>query len=189
MAKKLKVGFDLDGVILYNPIRFVRPLAKSLKFIKPFIFKQKEEPFYFPQSNIEKLIWNLLHKTSFKVDSHFPHLKKLIQDGKIEAYLITGRYGVLKGDYNKWMKKIDAKNLFKNSYLNEKNMQPNIFKEEMIKELELDVFVEDNWDIIQKLNSHTKAKILWLSNFLDSRIEYPYKFGNLKEVIDYLSRS
>ena len=36
MKRILKVGFDLDGVILYNPIRFVRPIAKLLKPFKSF---------------------------------------------------------------------------------------------------------------------------------------------------------
>lgn len=189
MKKILKVGFDLDGVILYNPIRLVRPIAKSLKPLKSFFLKQKRELFYFPKTKIEQLFFCLLHKTSFMPDLALKDIKKLVMAKKIKAYIITGRYSFLKKDYEIWLKKIKAKTIFTKCYQNQNDLQPNKFKEIMIKKLNLDVYVEDNWDIIQKLNHHTNAKIFWLTNLLDKHIPYLYKFNSLKKILQYLIKS
>ena len=186
MKKILKVGFDLDGVILYNPIRFVRPIAKLLKPLKSFILKQKEEFFYYPESKVEQFLFRLLHKTSFMPDLALKDIKKLVMANKIKAYIITGRYSFLKKDYEIWLKKIKAKTIFTKCYQNQNDLQPNEFKEIMIKKLNLDIYVEDNWDIIQKLNHHTKAKIFWITNILDRHIPYSYKFANLKKALQSL---
>ena len=188
MKKILKVGFDLDGVILYNPIRFIRPIAKALKPLKSLFLKQKEELFYFPKTKIEQLFFLLLHKTSFAPDSALNDLKKLVVSKKIKAYIITGRYSFLKKDFETWLKKIKAETIFTKCYQNKSDLQPNEFKEIMIKKLNLDFYVEDNWDIIQKLNNNTKAKIFWLTNLLDKHIPYQYKFNNLKAVLQYLKK-
>lgn len=189
MAKlKLRVGFDLDGVILYNPIRTLRPIAQLLQFLKSPLFHEKAESFYFPNSKLEQYIWRLLHKTSFKIADGYDDIKRLIKRGHIEAYLITGRYGFLKPDFDYWVKKLNGNTVFRGCFYNKTNLQPNVFKRAMIKKLGLDYFVEDNWGVIQRLNgSLKKVRILWLSNFLDRNIEYIYKFFHLKEVVRYLA--
>jgi hypothetical protein len=64
----------------------------------------------------------------------------------------------------------------------------------MIKKLNLDIFVEDNWDIAKylktqnsKLKTEKKTKIFWIYNLLDRNIKYWYKFSSLKEVIKKIS--
>lgn len=189
LKRKLRVGFDLDGVILYNPIRVFRPFASFFKFLKPFLFHEKAESFYFPNSAIEKFIWRQLHKTSYKIADGYDSIKKLIENRRFEAYLITSRYDFLKSDFEYWIKKLKAKKNFKAYYYNKTNMQPNAYKRNMIKKLKLNYFVEDNWGIIQKLNGSLKTvKIMWVSNFFDKNIDYRYKFFSLKEVADYFSR-
>lgn len=193
---KIRVGFDLDGVILYNPIRIFRPLASFFKFLKPYLFHEKSESFYFPNSRLEKLVWRQLHKTSFRIADGFDEIGKMAKKGVFEAYLVTSRYDFLKQDFEYWIKKLNAKSIFKQCYFNKTNMQPNAFKQHMIEKLQLDYFVEDNWGVIQKLNGSLKrvnpaaggVKILWISNVLDKNIQYQYKFFSLKEVADYLNR-
>ncbi len=195
MKKILKVGFDLDGVILYNPIRLVRPIAKSFKPFKSFFLKQKKELFYFPKTKIEQFLFRLLHKTSFIPDPALNDIKKLVIAKEIEAYIVTGRYSFLKKDSDIWLKKIKAKTIFKECFQNKNDLQPNKFKEKMIKKLNLDVYIEDNWDIVQKLeksplrqgySGQAKVKIFWLTNILDRHIPYQYKFNNLKEALKNL---
>lgn len=189
MKKVLKVGFDLDGVILYNPVRIFRPLAKKfLKPIKASFLHQNKDSFYFPNSLFERWLWKILHKTSFRINNGFDDIKKLSRNKKIKMYLITGRYSFLKEDYFDWLKKIDAKKIFTRCYYNNTDQQPNEFKENIIKKLKLDIYVEDNWDIIEKLNHHTKAKIFWLTNILDRNIPYQFKFFSLREVCRSLKK-
>jgi len=187
MNKILKVGFDMDGVILYNPIRFVRPIAKLLKPLKSLIFQQKTESFYFPKSPIEKFLFDLLHKTSFMADPALKDIERLVKERKIEAYIITGRYSFLKKDYDSWLKSINKNKTFKGCYQNIGDSQPNEFKQKMIKKLNLDIYVEDNWDIVQKLRiKNSKLRIYWITNILDKNISYKYKFDNLREALQNL---
>ena len=189
MKKVLKVGFDLDGVILYNPIRFIRPIAEAFKPLKTLFLKQKKELFYFPKTKIEQLLFSILHITSFKPDPSLDLLYKMVKNKKIQAYLITGRYSFLKKDFETWLKKIKAETIFTKCYQNTDDLQPNEFKEIMIKKLNLDFYVEDNWDIVEKIKTkNKKIKLLWITNILDKCIPYLYKFPNLKEVLQYLKK-
>jgi hypothetical protein len=188
MSRKiLRIGFDLDGVILYNPIRTFRPIAA---FLKPFFFKKSSSTFYFPKTRIEQFFWSLLHKTSFCIAPGVKDIEKLIKKHKIEAYIITARYSFLKKEFMAWMKKLKAHTFLIDAHYNKNDMQPNEFKKLMIKKLHLDIFVEDNWGVIQKLNGDLqKTKIFWITNLLDKNKIYKYKFNNLKEIVMYLEKN
>lgn len=182
--KKIKIGFDLDGVILYNPSRFFRSLISRSK--KAHLFPRKELEFYHPSSNLENLLWILVHKSSFKLAGGFSDLEKLVldPDNKLEVYIVSARFSCLKNDAAKWQKVFNRKNIFKAVYFNDHDEQPHFFKKRMIEELKLDYFVEDNWDVASYLaNNQKKVQIWWLSNLLDRAIEYPYKFFSFKAVV------
>ena len=190
--KVLKVGFDLDGVLLYNPARIFRPI---IYFIKKYILKRNTNQFYYPKNKLEQLIWLFLHKSSLFPAKGINEIKQLIKEKKIKAYVISARYESLKEDFLFWKKKIDPENLFSSWYYNEKNNQPHLYKEKMIKKLNLDIFVEDNWDIAKylktqnsKLKTEKKTKIFWIYNLLDRKIKYQYKFKSLKEVVSFLKK-
>ena len=181
----LKVGFDLDGVILYNPIRIARPL---LSFFRLVLLNKPNIKFYIPKSTPEKFLWYLIHKSSFIPARGYKRLKKLVRSNKISAYLITGRYDALKSDFDVWKNKLDSKSIFKMALCNKNNLQPHEFKKQMIEKYDLDFFVEDNWDIINLLSENKKEKltILWITNLFDQFIPFKNKFSSLNKVIDYL---
>ena len=67
----------------------------------------------------------------------------------------------------------------------------------MIKELKLDYFVEDNWDIVQYLDQQLgrasqrkkPVTIIWLSNILDFPVDYHAKVKNLQEALTILTEA
>lgn len=193
VKKPLKVGFDLDGVILYNPARLARPL---ISLFKRLVLHRKKVSFYLPKTGIEKTLWRLFHKSSIFVAPGFDEIKKMAKKDEIEAYIITARYDFLKDDFESWLDKIQAKKYFKGCYYNKNNEQPNIFKERLIRQLKLDVFIEDNWDIVKYLNSKISSKgrstfgrknhnlkVFWIYNIMDKGLEYPYKFPSLNKAL------
>lgn len=192
--KILKVGFDLDGVLLYNPARIIRPIISLLKK-KKLLINRQQLVFYVPKPGLGQFLWELLHKSSVWVAPGFPEIEELKKAKKIEPYLITGRFGHLQENYNKWRKKMKADKIFVRSFMNASDEQPHIFKERMIKELKLDFFIEDNWDIVQYLDqqfnqSKTKKNsvtIIWLTNILDFKIDYPHKVKSLKEALKIIN--
>jgi len=181
----LKIGFDLDGVVLYNPARMARPFISAYK---QRFAKKTLNHFYYPKSKWEQWLWYLFHKTSLWPAPGVEDIRSLVTQGKVEAYLITGRYDHLKDDLEGWLKKISPTPFFKAIYHNQSNEQPQLYKQQKIKELDLDIFIEDNWDIVSHL-LHAKNKgliktdVYWISNLIDWHYSYPHKFLNLKQAL------
>ncbi|MEK7097098.1 MAG: hypothetical protein AAB705_03140 [Patescibacteria group bacterium] len=190
MKKQLRVGFDLDGVLLYNPARIIRPI---MSFVKKYVLKRDLNKFYYPKNKIEKFIWWLLHKSSLWPSHGIKELIKLVKQKKINAYVVSARYELLQKDFIHWINIIDPDKAFSGYFYNNKNDQPQLFKEKMINKLKLDIFVEDNWDIVSHLNlkskgQNPKAKIFWIYNLLDRNINYKSKFSSLKNVVEYIKQ-
>jgi hypothetical protein len=180
--KVLRVGFDLDGVILYNPARSIRPFVFLFKRI---FLKNRLKKFWVPRGKWEKLFWRLAHKSSIFLAPGFDEIEKLVKEKKIEAYLVTGRFSFLKDDFEGWLKKMKAKEYFSGCYYNENDEQPHLFKQRLVKKLKLDYYIEDNWNIVDFLNSNNSStKIFWIYNFFDKKINYPYKFPYLGKAIE-----
>jgi len=180
----LKVGFDLDGVLLYNPARIARSI---IAFIKKYVLKRDLSKFYYPKNKLESWAWNFLHKSSLWPASGIDIIHQLIKNKKIKAYIISARYESLKADFNYWIKKIDPKKNFSGHYFNDENEQPYLFKEKIIKKLNLDIYVEDNWDIVNHLSSSGR-KIFWIYNILDRNKLFPNKFSSLNSVVTKIKK-
>lgn len=185
MAKKpLKVGFDLDGVILYNPARTVRPLVALFKKV---VLGKNKVKFYVPNTPAQQNLWKLFHKSSLFTAAGFDEIEKLVKKGEIEAYVITARYDFLKEDFHKWLKSKNADKYLKGWFHNKNNEQPHLYKEAKFRELGLDVFVEDNFDIVSHLAKKFPDKaILWIYNILDKKQEHKTKFPGLKQAIEHI---
>lgn len=177
----LQVGFDMDGVLLYNPARIVRPIISSVKRI---FFHKKKLKFYYPKTNVEKLFWRLFHKSSIYNAPGLHEITRLVNEGKIEAYLITARYNYLGSSVESWVKKNKLEKTFKGVFYNSKDEQPHEFKERMIKKLKLDIYVEDNFDIVEHISKKTNAKIVWIYNIFDRQILFSNKVPTLQKALD-----
>ena len=182
----IKVGFDLDGVLLYNPTRIARPI---IVFIKKIFFTDQIDKFHYPKTAIQHIIWSLLHKSSMFVSPSYEEIKNLIKNKQIEAYIISARYEFLKSDFDKWINIMKAKKYFKKFYINKNGKQPYIFKREIISRLKLDIYIEDNWDIVRQITkTQSKTKVFWISNYFDINIKYNFKFRNLKKAVEALKK-
>ena len=187
MQQPIKVGFDLDGVLLYNPARLFRPVTMGLKSILPKKTSNKVH-FYYPKTPFEQFIWHVVHWSSLFAAEGIKDIHTLSTNNMIEPYIVTSRYDCLKKDFDRWLKTLNKDNHFKGTFHNVKNLQPHVFKAEKIKELGLDFFVEDNWDIVQHINKNTKTKTLWISNPLDKDIPYDLKFFSLKDAVKFIEK-
>ncbi len=191
MANKLlRVGFDLDGVLLYNPARIIRPI---MSFTKKYILKRDLNKFYYPKNKIEKLIWWFLHKSSLWPSSGIKELIMLVKQKKMNAYVVSARYELLEKDFICWINIIDPDKVFSGCFYNNKNDQPQLFKEKMIKKLNLDIYVEDNWDIVQYISSKSKIqnpelKVFWIYNILDKNKVFSNKFPSLNSVVNKINK-
>jgi hypothetical protein len=129
-----------------------------------------------------------LHKSSIFIAPGFEDIRRLVKEGKIEAYLITARFSFLKADFEKWLVKMNAREIFKEIHLNEKDEQPHLYKAALVEKYKLDVFVDDNWDIIRHLHESNQVKnskvlAMWIYNFLDRHLDYQHKHATLKSAM------
>ncbi|PIY72562.1 hypothetical protein COY87_00310 [Candidatus Roizmanbacteria bacterium CG_4_10_14_0_8_um_filter_33_9] len=181
----LRVGFDLDGVLLYNPARIIRPIVALYK--NTFLHK-KDLAFYYPYSSFAQWMWKQFHKSSIFIAPGMNIIESLVKQNKIEAYLITARYSFLGPELLKWVNKHGFKRIFSGIYYNSKNEQPHLYKEKMINKFSLNIFVEDNWDIVNYLSKDNKVKcnIFWIYNIFDRGIQYSYKFPYLIKAVQFI---
>lgn len=187
-TRPLRVGFDLDGVILYNPARIIRPFVATFKRL---VLKKQRIKFYVPQGKVEQQLFRLFHKSSIFVAPGLSDVRRLVEAGEIEAYLITARFDYLKKDTQAWLDRIHADKIFKAWYWNAQNEQPHLFKTRKCQALKLDVFIEDNWDIVHYAQNLTakkpfKTKLYWIYNLFDRQLDYPYKFPYLQKAVTFL---
>jgi hypothetical protein len=180
-TQPLKVGFDLDGVLLYNPARIMRPIVVAIKRV---FIKKRTKTFLVPKTPLQKFIWEIFHLSSLFLAPGFWEIKRLVDEGKIEAYLITARYSFLEKSVKRFMVRVQGDDIFSKWYYNANDEQPHYYKDTLIRKLNLDVFVEDNYDIVSYLNQkNDHLRVYWITNILDSRIEYPHKCNHLKDAI------
>lgn len=184
--KPIKVGFDLDGVLLYNPFCSLRPVTHALSNFKK---KSKSPSFYVPKQTLTRLVWKLIHYTSIYSAVSMDAFQVFCKKHNIEPFVITARFHCLTGLFERWKSKYHADEIFKACYQNIHDQQPHLFKAQKINDLNLDYYIEDNWSIVQHLNTHTKAKIFWVANPLDkSFISYTYRFDNLQAALDGIAQ-
>ncbi|MCX7996613.1 MAG: hypothetical protein N2691_02515 [Patescibacteria group bacterium] len=182
----LRVGFDLDGVILYNPARIIRPIVAA---VKRKLLKKKKLKFYVPQSPQERFIWRLFHKSSLFIAPGFSEIRPLVDSRKIEAYIVTARYDFLKEDFHSWLRKSGCQEYFHGWFHNKDDEQPHLYKEAMVRKLGLDIFIEDNLDIVRHLaKSFPDKHIIWIYNLLDSAVDYPHRFPHLRRAMEFVKK-
>jgi len=179
----IRIGLDFDGVVAYNPLRIVRG---PITYIKRRVLKKKKTEFYIPTSWLMKFIFWLPHQWSFFPGRGMNKLKQLVCEGKVEACIVSGRYAYLDGQIPQWLKRRGLAHTFSAVYANQKNEQPHLFKERMIKKLKLDYFIEDNFDIVSYIHPRTTTKVYWIYNIFDKNQEYAYKFASVDEVLKKL---
>lgn len=182
--KKIKIGLDFDGVIAYNPFRVVRfPIA----YFKKNILGIKKLQFWYPQRQWQKIFWVILHDSSVFPANGVDLLRRLVDEGLIEAHLISARYSFLDEHLFKWLEKYHLGDIFKTININEYDDQPHLFKEKKIKSLGVSYYIEDNLDIVTYIDGRVKAEVYWIYNLLDRNYSYSYKFPYLRKALDHIN--
>jgi len=185
MTRKLVVGFDFDGVVAYNPFRVVRA---PIKWVKKTFMNKRGVSFFVPKAGWQRVIWGVIHESSVMPAEGVGRLKQLVSGGRIEAHLITGRFGFLEKSLRRWLAKNDLEQYFKSINVNTQAQQPHEFKLAMIEKLKLDAYIEDNLDVVEYVRGRTKTRILWIYNLLDMRHRYADKFPYLGKALEALEK-
>lgn len=182
----IKVGIDFDGVLAYNPFRLIRA---PVTFIKRRFLGVTKTQFYIPQTEPEKFIWTILHESSIFPGKGTHLLKSLVKDKKIEAHLITARFSFLEPGLESWLKRWHLKDIFTTITMNHADEQPHLYKARIVKEKNLDYFVEDNFDIVSHIAPRSSTRVMWIYNLLDRWRPYEYKYPYLEKALHQIIRN
>lgn len=186
MKKKLIVGLDFDGVVAYNPARLARfPVA----FVKHTVLGIKTVRFFVPKTPVERAVWALLHESSVIPAFGVSYLRSLVTSGRVEAHLVTSRFGYLEPNLRRFLRRWNLTDLFTSVTINDKEEQPHEFKARIIRIRFFDHFVEDNWDIVSYLaRQRGRTKIHWIYNLFDRGKPYPRKYPYLQKALEAIQR-
>lgn len=160
--KKIKIAFDLDGVIIDKPPLIPKKLLEWL-----FRGRRKNGLHYrFPHSKFEQRIRKISHFYLFRppIRKNIEFIKKLAIDPKYEFYIISGRYSFLKKETERWLEKRKIDGVFKEIFINLKDEQPHLFKEKKLKEIRAEIFVDDDNLLANYLEEKLKMKIYCFSS-------------------------
>jgi len=160
----MNVGFDLDQVFINHP-QFIPYKIVDWLHRGP----QHNGPTYrFPRTKFEQSLRKFSHSRLFRpqISQNVAFLKELTTSKSPKLHLITSRYSFLEKKTQKLLKKYELVHLFTSVNLNLQNEQPHLFKERIINELELDLFIDDDLKLLKYLKSHCpKTQLVWYNPY------------------------
>ena len=160
-GKSIRVGVDLDGVLAKHSIG---GLWVSLRRLKESLLKKTySSSYYYPSSSIEKFAWKIINSRR----KPFNHKRELtlpiLEKNNLELYLVTSRFKFLEKLTFKWLKKYNLDHLFKKIIVNNKDTDPITFKAETVKTLNLDCFIDDDYEVVCHLQEKLNKKVYWIN--------------------------
>ena len=157
MKSKIKrIGFDLDGVIIDKPPIIPRRLLEAIYRGNT---NTKKLVYRFPKSALEIKIRQLSHHPVLRplIKEQIDLIQKLHKSKRFKMFAVTSRYSFLKERTCEWFSYYDLNGLFEKIYINEKDQQPHVFKEKVIKKLKLDIFIDDDRSLLDHLKKKVKG--------------------------------
>ena len=165
--EKKIIGFDFDNVLLSYPPLVPKELIDYL-YKRSFSSENKKNfslMYRFPGKLEQKI----------RIFSHSPIFRHLIKKNtetlssisskNYDIYLISSRFSFLENRTEEVLKKYKLIKYFTKTFFNFENMQPHIFKDEVIKKLNIEMFVDDDLDLLNYLAPRNpNVEFFWISN-------------------------
>lgn len=157
----MNIGFDLDKIFINIP-----PFIPER--IIEFLYKEKanESLRYRIPSKAEQIIRIFSHYPLFRppIKKNMSYIQELSKKNTNKYFLISSRFGFLKGRTLWIIKHYNLDKIFNAMYFNYGNSQPHKFKNEIINKLKLHIFVDDDLQLLEYLsNKNPKIKFFWLN--------------------------
>lgn len=157
----MNIGFDFDRVLVNYP-----PFVPA--WLIDWLYRRhdkKELTYRIPRSKGEQLLRKVSHFHLFRPKiqdniefvCHFPH-----NPHAHNLYLISSRYKFLENITHKLLRRYGLKDTFCSVNLNTKNEQPHFFKEKAIKRLKINLYIDDDLDLLKYLHKTCpQTKFIW----------------------------
>ncbi|MDO8620950.1 MAG: hypothetical protein Q7R31_01580 [Candidatus Levybacteria bacterium] len=158
----MNIGFDLDKIFIDYP-----PFVPDGLIDRLYKKRANGELSYRIPSRVEQIIRLISHYSLFRpsIKKNIEIIKKLHRKNTNKYYLISGRFGFLKNRTDEVIKKYKFDKIFNGLYFNFANNQPHLFKQKIIIKLKINLYVDDDLQLLQYLSvKNPKVKFFWLNN-------------------------
>jgi hypothetical protein len=165
----MNIGFDLDKIFIDLP-----PLVPSQIIDLFYKGKAKQELKYRIPSRFEQIIRIASHHPLLRhpITKNLEYIKNINMKNINKYYLISSRFGFLKKRTDDLIKLHNFNKIFNAMYFNYENKQPHQFKNEVIKKLNIDMFVDDDLQLLEYLiDKNPKTKFFWLNNKISKSLK------------------
>lgn len=177
----MNIGFDLDKVFIDYPPFVPDKLIDNL-------YKQASNGIllYRIPSRLEQIIRIFSHYPLFRplITNNMDYVKNLTLTNTNNYYLISSRFSFLEKRTTDLVKRYKLDKIFNTMYFNYSNNQPHHFKNRIIKKLNLDIYVDDDLDLLKYLiDRNPKTKFFWLNKKISKKINNNlFAITDLKEM-------
>ena len=163
----MKIGFDLDKIFIDTPVFIPDTLINK-------VYKKRDNGvlLYRIPGYAEQLVRKATHLPFFR-----PALKenlaflKSIQKKQNKIFLISSRYKFLEKETTHIIKKYHFDKLFDTLFFNYENKQPHLFKNDVLKKLQLDMYIDDDLSLLKYVaKSNVKTKFFWLNHKKEKKV-------------------
>lgn len=147
--KTIKIGFDLDGVIIGKP-PFIPKFALEM-LVRDH--GNKKLSYRFPASKFERMVRVASHHPLLRppIKKNIRIIRELNKSKEYTLFVVSSRYSFLDKRTHEWFKFYKLRDFFEEIYINLEDEQPHVFKEKMIKKLKLKVFIDDDLPLLHHL--------------------------------------
>jgi hypothetical protein len=112
---------------------------------------------------------------------------KRIPKKEHHLYLISSRFGFLEQLTGRLVRKHGFDTVFDGLFFNFQNEQPHLFKREVIKKLQLDMYVDDDLPLLRYVARHNKrTKFYWLNKKTTGQLSFNIRaITSLSEILPH----
>ena len=179
----MNVGFDLDKIFINVP-----PFIP--KKIIDFLYKGKTNGSlkYRIPSKAEQIIRAFSHYPVFRppISKNLNYIRNLAAKNKNKYFLISSRFSFLKKSTDALIRRYNFEKIFDSMYFNTSDTQPHHFKNKMIKKLNLDIYVDDDLDLLKYLaEKNLTVNFFWLNQKINKRLSK--NLSAVKDISDILN--
>lgn len=158
----MNIGIDLDNVLIsyppFIPDKLIDKLYKK-KSNGVLVYKIPS----FPEQVFRKATHISFLRPPIKKNLEF--IKSIPKD-KNKLYLISSRFKFLKKNTERLTKKYGLDKIFDGLYFNYDNEQPHLFKDRIIKQLGIDIYIDDDIHLLKyAAKQNKKTMFFWLNHY------------------------
>ncbi len=157
----MRIGFDLDKIFVDYP-----PFIPDQLIDRIYKKKSNGELIYRIPARPEQYLRSFFHLSIFRpiIKENIDVVKKIPRANN-QLFLISSRFSFLEKRTKSILEKYQLDTLFDGMYFNFEDKQPHIFKNEILKKLHLDIYIDDDLHLLQYIaRYHKKTQFFWLTS-------------------------